>query len=178
MKGFEKFILIVFSIFMIVVSVFAILSSAEMIEASSVFSKINMWLVTNKLQVIILGVVDITLSLVGIFSNAESEESIKSGLAIKNESGTVYITRDTFESIILNVAKDFASLRNVKVSVNIDELGISANIYVYILPDTVVPTLTKKLQDNIKEAIKTQTTVEIKEANIKIKGVYSPTDKK
>ena len=178
MKGFEKFILIVFSVIMIVLSIFAILSSAEMIESASVFTNLNLWLVTNKIQVILIGIVVIMLGLVGIFSNSDNEESIKSGLAIKNDSGTVYITKDTFESIILNVAKDFASLRNVKVAVNIDELGISANIYVYILPDTVVPTLTQKLQDSIKEAIKSQTTVDIREANIKVKGVYCPSDKR
>ena len=47
-----------------------------------------------------------------------------------------------------------------------------------ILPDTVVPTLTAKLQENIKASVLSQTTVEIKEANIKIKGVYVEQNKK
>jgi len=46
------------------------------------------------------------------------------------------------------------------------------------MPDTVVPTLTAKLQENIKDAVLKQTTVEIKEANIKIKGVYNQVEKK
>ena len=50
--------------------------------------------------------------------------------------------------------------------------GVVANVYTMILPDTVVPTLTAKLQESIKNSIKKQTTIEIKEANIKIKGVY------
>lgn len=178
MKGFEKFILVFFSILIIIAAIFAILSSAEMISGFAALSKVNDWMIVNKVAVIVMGAVLVMLALVGIFNNSESEENVKSGLAIKNESGTVYITKDTFESIILNVAKDFASLRNVKVSVNIDELGIVANIYVYILPDTVVPTLTQKLQESIKDSILKQTTVEIKEANIKVKGVYSQNDKR
>ena len=70
------------------------------------------------------------LGLVGIFSNSSTEENVKSGLAIKYEGGTVYITRETFESIILNVTKDFASLRNVKVLVNIDFSNIEEAIQV------------------------------------------------
>lgn len=178
MKGLEKFILVLFSVIAIILAVFLVLASSEMISSSDTFSKISVWIVNNKAGVIITSVIFVMLGLVGIFSNNENDESIKSGLAIKNDSGTVYITKDTFESIIYNVAKDFASLRNVKVSVNVDELGITANVFVYILPDTIVPTLTQKLQDSIKEAIQKQTTVEIKEANIKVKGVYSPSEKK
>ena len=58
------------------------------------------------------------------------------------------------------------------------EEGVVANVFAMILPDTVVPTLTAKLQENIKSSIKKQTTVEIKEANIKIKGVYEDIQKK
>ena len=61
---------------------------------------------------------------------------------------------------------------------SISEEGIKANIYAQILPDTVVPTLSTKLQDNIKSVVKKQTTIEIKEANIKIKGVYIEPQKK
>lgn len=178
MKGFEKFILVIFSIIVIILVITAILISAEMIDTSSLFKTIENWFVTYRIWTISLGAILAMLGLVGVFSTSESEESIKSGLAIKNESGTVYITKDTFENIILNVAKNYASLRNIKVSVNIDEAGITTNVYVYILPDTVVPTLTTKLQENIKDAIQKQTTVEIKEANIKIKGVYIQQEKK
>ena len=58
------------------------------------------------------------------------------------------------------------------------EEGLVANVYAMILPDTVVPTLTARLQENIKSSILKQTTVEIKEANIKIKGVYAEPQKK
>jgi len=50
----------------------------------------------------------------------------------------------------------------------IAEDGVKANIYGLILPDTVVPTLSSKLQENIKTTVKKQTTIEIKEANVKI----------
>ena len=61
---------------------------------------------------------------------------------------------------------------NVKVEINVSEEGVSTNIFAYILPDTILPELTSKVQNNIKSGVKKQTTVEIKEANIKVKGVY------
>ena len=42
----------------------------------------------------------------------------------------------------------------------------------------LVPTLTAKLQEHIKASILKQTTVEIKEVNVKIRGVYIEPQKK
>ena len=80
--------------------------------------------------------------------------------------------------MIMSVARNYPELVNPKVDVVISEDGIKANVYSMILPDTIVPTLSSKLQENIKSAVKKQTTVEIKEANVKIKGVYMEPQKK
>ena len=90
----------------------------------------------------------------------------------------ILITKDTFDNIVLAITRNYAELRNVRVETNISEEGISCTVYANILPDTVVPTLTAKLQDSIKSTILKQTTIEIKEANIKIKGVYIEPQKK
>lgn len=178
MKGFEKFLLILFSIIIIALSVVLILISTEMIKVNVIFDPVANFLVTNKMIFLIVGAIFALLGLVGVFSNSDSGDDMRSGLAIKTEKGTVYITKDTFESIILGVARNYAELRNVKVEIRINETGVIANIYTMILPDTVVPTLTAKLQENIKSSVLKQTTVEIKEANIKIRGVYMEPQKK
>lgn len=178
MKGFEKFILVIFSILIVVVSVFLILASTQMIEANAILKIGIDWLVTHKLVGLIIGAVFSLLALIGIFASSDNGDQMKSGLAIKSETGTVYITRDTFESIIEGVTRSYAELRNVKVDILMSEEGVIANIYAMILPDTVVPALTQKLQSSIKASVLKQTTVEIKEANIKIKGVYLEQQKK
>lgn len=178
MKGFEKFLLILFSIIIIAFSVILILISTEMIKIDTIFNPVTNFLANNKMIFLVIGAIFALLGLVGLFSNSENSDDMKSGLAIKTEKGTVYITRDTFESIILGVARNYAELRNVKVDISVSETGVVANIYTMILPDTVVPTLTAKLQENIKSSVLKQTTVEIKEANIKIRGVYMEPQKK
>ncbi|MDO4282570.1 MAG: alkaline shock response membrane anchor protein AmaP [Clostridia bacterium] len=178
MKGFEKFILVIFSILIIIVSVFLILMSTQMIQGADILNVGIEWLISHKMVGLITGAVLSLLALIGIFASSDNADEMKSGLAIKSETGTVYITRDTFESIIVGVTRNYAELRNVKVDISMSEDGVIANIYAMILPDTVVPALTSKLQSNVKASVLKQTTVEIKEANIKIKGVYLEPQKK
>ncbi|MEG1705628.1 MAG: alkaline shock response membrane anchor protein AmaP [Clostridia bacterium] len=178
MKSLKEFVLVIFSICILGLVTVVILSSVGVININQIINSSVLFINNNKIITMALSMVVTLFALIGIFGISEKGEDIKSGLAIKHEAGTVYITKDTFESIVLNVTRSYASLRNVKVSVNISELGAIANIYTYIMPDTVVPTLTAKLQENIKDAVLKQTTVEIKEANIKIKGVYTMQEKK
>ena len=178
MKGFEKFLLVVFSIVIIVLAICVILISTGVMDVSATFVVFKDWLVANKISGVVIGAVAILLALVGIFASSTPEEEKKGGLAIKSEKGTVYITRDTFESIILGVTRGYAEMKNVKVEVLMKEEGVIANVFTSILPDTVVPTLTSKLQENIKTNVAKQTTVDIKDVNVKIRGVYMEPQKK
>ena len=178
MRGFEKFILCIFSVVMIVLSVFIILIATGMIQVGDLYQVAVNFLIANKVAVLVVGAIVSLLGLIGLFSTSGNEDDSRSGLAIKNESGTVFLNRDTFETMIMSVAKNYPELVNPKVDVNISEEGVKANLYAMILPETVVPTLTEKLQENIKSTVKKQTTIDISEANIKIKGVYIEPQKK
>lgn len=178
MKGFEKFLLILFSIIVIIVSVSLVLIATGMMDGSFVTTKILEFAEQYKTYTLIIGSIFALLGLIGLFSSSDSSDSISGGLAIKSDTGTVYINRDTFENIILGVARNFPELKNIKADIQITEQGVIVNVNTMISPDTIVPELTEKLQESIKSSILKQTTVEIKEANIKIKGVYLDTQKK
>ena len=147
-------------------------------DGSFVTTKILEFAEQYKTYTLIIGSIFALLGLIGLFSSSDSSDSISGGLAIKSDTGTVYINRDTFENIILGVARNFPELKNVKADIQITEQGVIVNVNTMISPDTIVPELTEKLQESIKSSILKQTTVEIKEANIKIKGVYLDTQKK
>lgn len=178
MKGFEKFLLVIFSLVIIILAVCVLLVSTGVVDVAGAFSTVKYWLLQNKLYGVVIGAVLAILGLIGVFSSSENTDDKKGGLAIKSEKGTVYITKDTFENIIFGVTKGYAELKNVKVDVNMSEDGVYANVFTSILPDTVVPTLTAKLQESIKSSVQKQTTVEIKEVNVKIRGVYEEPQKK
>ena len=119
MRGFEKFILCVFSVIMIVLSVFVILVSTGMIQIGDLYQVAVNFLTANKVAVLVVGAIVSLFGLIGLFSTSGSEEDSRSGLAIKNESGTVFLNRDTFETMIISVARNYPELVNPKVDVNI-----------------------------------------------------------
>lgn len=178
MKYLEKFILVVFSIIIIIEAIAIILYSTEMLNIKPLLDKGIAFLIENKTVSIVVGAVLALFGLIGMFAQSNNSENMKTGLAIKSEKGTTYITKDTFDTIIIAIARNYPELKNIKVETSVTEEGIIANVYAMILPDTVVPALTAKLQENIKSSVLKQTTVEIKEANIKIKGVYLEPQKK
>ena len=129
MRGFEKFILCLFSIIMIILSVFIILVSTSMIQVGDLYTVVVKFLIAHKLWVLIVGGIVSLLGLVGLFSSSDSSDDSKSGLAIKNDAGTVFLNRDTFESMIMSVARNYPELVSPKVDVTIAEDGVKANIY-------------------------------------------------
>ena len=178
MRGMQKFLLSIFSLIIILIAAFVIAMVANIVDFNVVVNKISSLIFYDKTITICVGAVVLLFALIGLFSGDSSYSEGSAGLAIKSEKGTVYITKDTFESIIISVAKNYPELKNVRAEISISEKGVIANIYAMILPDTIVPTLTAKLQESIKSSVLSQTTVEIKEANVKIKGVYIEQNKK
>ncbi len=177
LKIFREIILKLCAICVFVISMSLILGSVNFINLNKIADTIITFIFNNEIYVLGVSALVSILSLIAIFAIVQDKNQIKTGVAIKRESGNVYISKETFESIVVNVARSYASLKNYKVSVVIAEDGITASVLTYILPDTVVPTIMTKLQEDIKNAILKQTTVELKEVNVKIKGVVSQQDK-
>jgi uncharacterized alkaline shock family protein YloU len=173
MKGFERFILIIFSLIILGLALTSIFGALEFLDLSKITNYYVKYMLDNVIMVVLIGSVLSLLAIFGIFINNDDKEDIKSGLAIKHETGTVFITKETFESIVYNVTRKYDCFKNVKVGICISEEGIVANVYSYITPETIVPDITLKLQKDIKETVLKQTTVEVMEANVKIKGVVT-----
>ena len=178
MNKLKMFINSLFAIILFMFALIIIMATLNIISIENLFSFIADTLIVNKTLTIVVSSIVILTSIVTLYIKNNDENEIKSGIAIKQEGGTVYLAKDTFESIVLNTTRSYAALKNVKVSISISEQGIISNVYAYILPDTIVQTVSSKLQENIKDSILKQTTVEIKEVNLKIKGVYVNQEKK
>ena len=178
MGKLKSFLNSIFAIILFAISLVVIMVALELVPIENVLGLIADVILNNNIATIAIASLIILSTIFACFIKTTNTEDMKSGVAIKQDGGTVYLAKDTFESIVLNITKTYASLKNVKVSVTISEQGIITNIYAYILPDTVVQTLSNKLQENVKTSISKQTTIEIKEVNLKIKGVYVQPEKK
>lgn len=179
MSNFEKIILVIFSILILLIAVLFILIGYGVLNITVLAQIMTVMFaseITKMISTIILGLIAI-LSLVGMFVNVGSTDS-KKGLVLKYDTGLVYITKETFENIALSVSKKYGGVKNPKTVVNIKDDKISVNLFIFVLPDTIVSDITAKLQKDICETISKITTVKVNNVNIKVKGVYMQAEAK
>lgn len=179
MKGFVKLISLLFSFIVIVISVVIILYIARIISIGYITDMIGAMDFSRDTRIatiIVAGILGV-LGVITIASSDNSDDISNGGLILPLEIGKVCISNQTFENIIIGVTRKYAQFRNVKVNVGVNENGLVVNVYVYITPETVVADVTAKLQQDIKVSVLKQTTVEVKEIDIKVKGVINIVDR-
>ena len=95
------------------------------------------------------------------------------------KSGKLLVSRDTIESLVNSVVKNFAAAQNVMTRVDVDEqsnLKIFITLFVY--PDAVIKDITAQIQKDIKETIKNSLDLEVKEINVNIKNITAKKENK
>ncbi|MBR5227893.1 MAG: alkaline shock response membrane anchor protein AmaP [Clostridia bacterium] len=174
MKKFLRTMIIIFSLIVVAVSAVSLCLITDLIDITSV-AKVVGFLGANEVRVIISFVVFILLGVLGLVCIVASDtltSDIKGGVELSLDVGNVHISNQTFENIVLNVAKKYGSLKTNRVAVKMTENGILVDVYAYVLQDTVISDITEKLQKDIKETVLKQTTVEVNNVNVKVKGIY------
>lgn len=179
MKGLIKVISIAFIFIVIIMAIVFILYIANIISIEYITEMIEMVNSTKNakmVSVIVAGLIGV-IGIITIISSDGSEDVSKGGLILPLEIGKVCISNQTFENIVMGVTKKYAQFKNVRVNVGVNENGLIVNIYVYITPETIVADVTAKLQQDVKISVLKQTTVEVKEIDIKVKGVIVAVDR-
>lgn len=174
MRKFLRAMIIIFSLIVVAISALSLLVITKLIDVNYVVQAFN-FLGTNNVSVIASFVVFITLGLLGMISIILSDTltaDIKGGVVLPLTIGSVHISNQTFENIVLNVAKKYGTLRINRVTVKMSEGAINVDVFAYVLQDTVISDITEKLQKDIKETVLKQTTVEVNNVNVKVKGIY------
>ena len=127
----------------------------------------------GKIIYTIIPTIILIITTISVFiSGEEPEENEKKGMIMDYEAGNVLVTKETFENIATSVIDKYEELASAKVKVELLEKGLEVNIYTFVMPDTVVSTITTKLQKDIKDTVAKLTTVKVTKVNIKVKGVY------
>ncbi len=174
MKKFLRVMIIIFSLIIVAISSLTLLVITDIIDVSYVVDALA-FLGETRGSIIISFVVFITLGLLGVLSIVVSDaltQDVKGGVVLPLEVGSVHISSQTFENIVLNVSKKYGTLRTNRVAVKMTETGIDVEVFAYVLQDTVISDITEKLQKDIKETVLKQTTVEVHNVNVKVKGIY------
>ena len=180
MKGINKFLAIIFAIIIVFCCIAVILFVGNIIKSENITNVLDMLVATKqtKLTTIVVSSVIGLLAIVFGVTTDTSEGNYGGSLTLPLTTGNICITGQTFESIVLNVAKKYNSLKNIKAKVDIKEDGLYIDLSVYVLAGTVVSDVMCKVQEDIKSTILKQTTVEVKTVEVKVKGIYSQSENK
>ena len=180
MKGFNKVLAVIFSIILIFMCITLILYVGGIIEVKNITNVLDMLIASRetKLATIITAAVIGLLAIVFGITVDGVDSNSGSTLTLPLSTGNISINTQTFETMVLNVAKKYNCLKNVKTRVDIKEDGIYVDLLVFVLEGTVVSDVMCKVQEDIKSTILKQTTVEVKQVEVKVKGIYNKTENK
>lgn len=176
MKFLEKVSLVLFSIIILIISLVLDLLIFGWIKISDVTYFINLGLIVPAATNTILAVT-IVLMLLAIkcifFSSREKKDSSADGVLLENESGKLLISINTIENLVKGAVREFPNIKSsiCKVILDKQENNVKINLNLIVEADTVLKDISVKLQEKIKETVKSTAELDVKEVNIKIKDI-------
>ena len=181
MKILEKITLIIYSNIILILSIILCLLIFNWLDISLVENIINSLIIGETSSKILLGlsVVFILLSIKCIFFDSTSKEEIKErqGVLLQNESGKLLISKETIENLVNSVALNFQNAEDVTTRVELDsENNVKVYVNLIVNEEAIIKELSSKLQQKIKEKIKTATDLDVKEVNITVKKLAAKTE--
>ena len=176
MKILDKIWLIVFSNFILIISIIICLLIFGWLTPETVYDITKLALNDPVTTNVTLGIsiVCILLAIKCIFFSTDKNEinGIKDGILLQNSDGQLVISKATLEELVNNIVKGFDSAQDVSSKIVLDE---EKNLIVYVTLDVkenaVIKELSNNLQTKIKSAIKKTSDLEVKEVNISVKDL-------
>lgn len=183
MKILEKFVLILYSLLMLLVSAIICLIIFKVITIDQIKYCIDFVQNDTALVITILSisVVCTLLSIRCLFFRKKKQirKSTATDILLENEAGRLLISKNAIENAARNIVKESLHLNtDVKVTVDIDPAN-NISVYIAVLLDRAlkVRDLTLDLQLRIKNEIKESFGLEVKQVNIKVDSDEKEIDK-
>ena len=184
MKILEKLVLIIYSLLMLVISAIICLIVFRIIDINDISTCINFVLEDTALTIVVLSVavLFILLSIRCLFfrKRKQIKKSTETDILLENESGRLLISKRAIENCVKNVICEVIDTDSeIKVTVDIDPASnISTYISVILDPSVKVSEFTVDLQSRIKNQVKENFDLEVKQVNIKIDSTEKVDNKK
>lgn len=184
MKILEKFVLIIYSFLILIISSITCLVIFRVIDIESIIEWIELLLEDTSLSIIVLGIsiVCILLSIKCLFfrKRKQIKKSDATDILLENDSGRLLISKRAIENVVKNIISDAVSFNSeTKVTVDIDPAN-NLSIYISMILDmnVKVKDFTIGLQKKIKDKIKENFDLDVKQVNIKIDSTQKQENKK
>lgn len=176
MKLVDKVIYFIFSVIIlaIVVVMFAVILNIGGI-VNPVFNFIsnipNMSFTQEQMTyIVIIGILLFIMAIKGVLFQSKLEEN-KDAIILENNSGKLIISRKTLENLVKDISNGVQGVENSFARVNVSkdtELIISIDI---VVKEGSIKDITKKLQEDVKIAIKKASDLNVSEVNVNIKNI-------
>lgn len=184
MKILEKFVLILYSFLVLVISVILCLVVFKIIDIETINNCVKYMLEDSTILITVLvsSIVCILLSIRCLFfrKRKEIKKSDATDILLENESGRLLISKRAIENAVKNVVGNTVEdTKDCKVIVDIDPANY-LSVYVSILLNNnlKIRDMTLDLQLKIKSQIKEDFDLDIKQVNIKIDSVEEKENEK
>ena len=174
MKILEKFVLILYSFLVLIISTVICLIIFNIINIDNIKNCIDFILADTSLTIITLAsaIVCILLSIRCLFFRKKKQikKSTSTDILLENDSGRLLISKNAIENAVRNIVKDKIELTDeVKVTVDIDPANnLSVYIAILLCRNIKIRELTIDLQQKIKDEIKENFGLDVKQVNIKV----------
>ena len=175
MKLIDKVIYFIFSTIVLAIVVIIFMGLLNIGGVNHIFSFIggmpNMNFTQEQITyIIIAGILLIIMAIKGILFQSKLEEN-KDAIILENSSGKLIISRRTLENLVKDISNSVKGVENSSARVNVEkdtDLIISIDI---VVKEGSIKDITKKLQEDVKIAIKKASDLNVSEVNVNIKNI-------
>ena len=175
MKLIDKVIYFIFSTIVLAIVVIVFMGLLNIGGVNHIFSFIggmpNMNFAQEQMTyIIIVGILFIIMAIKGILFQTKLEEN-KDAIILENSSGKLIISRRTLENLVKDISNGVKGVENSAARVNVEkdtDLIISIDI---VVKEGSIKDITKKLQEDVKIAIKKASDLNVSEVNVNIKNI-------
>lgn len=175
MKLIDKVIYFIFSTIVLAIVVIVFMGLLNIGGVNHIFSFIggmpNMNFTQEQIiYIIIVGILLIIMAIKGILFQSKLEEN-KDAIILENSSGKLIISRRTLENLVKDISNSVKGVENSSARVNVEkdtDLIISIDI---VVKEGSIKDITKKLQEDVKIAIKKASDLNVSEVNVNIKNI-------
>ena len=176
MKILERTALVLFSAIVLILSIIMVLLIFKWMSIDLAIESLEYILSSGALSNITLGICTITilLAIKCIFFDNSSHDiyNANDGIFLKNENGKLLISRDTIENLTSSVIKNFEGVESSNAKVVIEKDGnTKIEVVIFVHPNAILKELSNNIQLKIKETIKRNLDIDLKEINIRVKNI-------
>ena len=179
MKWLDRLINFIFSLAILVISVVILLVLFNYISYAYINSLINdyLWGADYRLIVIMTTSVVLLAALKTTIFLSDFKKKRKIPILVSTENGIIQIASETIESTAKAVAISHEEVREVTVKKTNKNKGVNIFMSLLVMQDTNIRTITKQIQDEVKEKIHETTGVLVLNTDIKVKNVIEKNKK-